>query len=81
MLELANRSNKTVSFSIVPNRYTKDGPTTYHLPPHGHRTHTVLGDHASSNGWYDVSVTISGDDSWSRRYVGHLEDGRNSSTG
>jgi phospholipase C len=35
----------------------------------------------SSHGWYDLSVTISGDGSWSRRYVGHLEDGKASITG
>jgi len=37
--------------------------------------------HASSNGWYDLSVTISGDHTWLRRYIGHLEDGTNSITG
>jgi phospholipase C len=35
----------------------------------------------SSRGWYDLSVTISGDGSWSQRYTGHLEDGRDSITG
>jgi phospholipase C len=35
----------------------------------------------SGDGWYDLSVAISGDGSWSRRYTGHLEDGRNSITG
>jgi hypothetical protein len=34
-----------------------------------------------SKGWYDLSVAISGDDSWSRRYSGHLEDGKASITG
>jgi phospholipase C len=36
---------------------------------------------ASSGGWYDLSVTLAGDASWSRRYVGHLEDGTDSITG
>jgi phospholipase C len=36
---------------------------------------------ATSNGWYDLTVTINGDGSWSRRYVGHLENGTNSVTG
>jgi phospholipase C len=36
---------------------------------------------ATGNGWYDLSVTISGDASWSRRYIGHLEDGEASITG
>ena len=36
---------------------------------------------ATSDGWYDVTVTISGDTSWSRRYTGHLETGGPSVTG
>ncbi len=36
---------------------------------------------ATSDGWYDLWVTMSGDDAWSRRYVGHLEDGDASITG
>lgn len=35
----------------------------------------------SGGGWYDLTVTVAGDDSWSRRYVGHLEVGSNSITG
>jgi phospholipase C len=36
---------------------------------------------SSSGGWYDQSVTINRDGSWSRRYVGHLENGQASITG
>jgi phospholipase C len=36
---------------------------------------------ATSDGWYGVTVTISGDTSWSRGYTGHLETGAPSVTG
>jgi phospholipase C len=48
--------------------------------PRGSATH-VTDPLAASNGWYDLSVTLGGDDSWSRRYVGHLENGQASITG
>jgi phospholipase C len=31
---------------------------------------------ASTKGWYDLTVTIHGDDQFEYRYAGHLEDGR-----
>ena len=53
---------------------------TYHVAAHSSATF-VADPLASSNGWYDLSVTISGDASWSRRHTGHLEDGKASTTG
>jgi phospholipase C len=35
----------------------------------------------ASEGWYDLTVTISGDASWSQRYTGHLENGKHSISG
>jgi phospholipase C len=34
-----------------------------------------------SSGWYDFTVTVSTDASWSRRFTGHLENGQASVTG
>jgi phospholipase C len=80
VLVLTNTSTNAVSFTVAPNNYSKDRAKTYHVPARGRATHAVdpVG---SSDGWYDLSVTISGDSSWSRRYTGHLEDGKNSITG
>ena len=36
---------------------------------------------STSNGWYDVTVTVSSDSSWSQRFTGHLENGSASVTG
>ena len=41
-----------------------------------HDTDTVdLDPLAKNNGWYDLAVSIEGNDAYSRRFAGHLEDG------
>jgi phospholipase C len=80
VLELTNGGESSVTFTVASNNYSKAQPKTYHVSARGRATH-VVDPLASSNGWYDLSVTVSGDNSWSRRYTGHLEDGRNSITG
>jgi phospholipase C len=80
ILELTNSATTAVTFTVVSNNYSKDRAKTYHVPAHGRASHTVK-PLSLGNGWYDLSVTISGDSSWSRRYSGHLEDGTDSTTG
>jgi phospholipase C len=79
-LRLANGGRQTVTFTVTSNHYSHGPARTDHVPPHGNATH-VAAPILSSGGWYDLSVTISGDSSWSRRYVGHLENGQPSITG
>jgi phospholipase C len=69
-----------VTFTVAQNHYSVEPARTYHVPAGGTAAH-VAAPLSSSGGWYDLSVTISGDTSWSRRYVGHLENGRPSITG
>ncbi|MCF3963993.1 phosphocholine-specific phospholipase C [Streptomyces fuscigenes] len=79
-LRLTNDGHKAVTFTVRSEQYLKDRAVTYHVPARGHATHTVdpLG---RSDGWYDLTVRLDGDASWSRRFVGHLEDGSGSVTG
>jgi phospholipase C len=77
LLELSNCGGKSVTFTVTSNNYAKSQPRTYQLRGHSNATHVV----ALRDGWYDVSVTIRGDKSWSRRFVGHVEDGHNSISG
>jgi phospholipase C len=79
-LELINGSSQTMTFTVTPNNYSKDRAKTYRVSGQGRAMHQA-DPLKSSNGWYDLSVTVSGDGSWSRRYTGHLEDGTNSVTG
>ena len=43
--------------------------------------HTLRDPLASAWGWYDVRLALTGHPTWSRRFAGHLEDGRASRTG
>jgi phospholipase C len=80
VLTLINEGSHAVTFTVAPNHYASTPAKTFHVPPRGRATYEA-NPLATSHGWYDVSVTVSGDDSWSRRYVGHLEDGNDSITG
>ncbi|WP_329128679.1 phospholipase C, phosphocholine-specific [Streptomyces sp. NBC_01476] len=80
VLKLTNTGHKAVTFTVTSNHYLKDRAHSYHVPAHGHATHTI-DPQAKSDGWYDLTVTLSGDRSWTRRYSGHLEDGSHSITG
>ncbi|WAL69339.1 phospholipase C, phosphocholine-specific [Amycolatopsis cynarae] len=80
MLELVNDGTEPVTFTVAPNNYSSERARTYRVPPRGRSTH-VVDPLATAHGWYDLSVTLAGDRSWSRRYVGHLEDGRDSVSG
>ena len=77
LLELDNTGSTPVTLTVTSNNYVTGQPRRYELPGHGTAAHTV----ALRDRWYDVSVTLRGDASWSRRYVGHVEDGRNSVSG
>jgi phospholipase C len=79
-LKLANSGKQAVTFTVTPDHYSPEPARVYHVPAGGSATHAA-DPLAASNGWYDLSVTISGDGSWSRRYAGHLEDGSASVTG
>jgi phospholipase C len=79
-LELANAGEKPVTFTIATNHYARRRTDEIAVAAGG-KHHHVLEPLKTSHGWYDVTVTISGDPSWSRRYVGHLETGKPSITG
>ncbi|MFD5431437.1 phosphocholine-specific phospholipase C [Kitasatospora sp. NPDC127067] len=78
--ELANSGSTAVTFTIASNNYRTDGPWTYQVPAGG-----SVGDFfnavAYNNGWYDFTVTVDADSSWSQRFTGHLETGAASVTG
>jgi phospholipase C len=42
-----------------------------------HNIHPIT----TASGWYDLTVTIDTDTSWSQRFSGHVETGENSITG
>ncbi len=80
LLRLTNGGGRPVRFTVTPNNYSAERPRSYEVPAGRSVTHEAdpIAEHA---GWYDVTVTFSGDASWSRRYTGHLETGEPSVTG
>jgi len=77
---MANTSTAPVTFTITSGNYTSGGPWTFSVGA-GDTVDTHFDVLANSHGWYDFSITISGDSSWIRRYTGHLESGSASITG
>jgi phospholipase C len=68
---IVSNAGPVVELTIINNR-SNERPTTLHLPHGGHVDH-VVGD--DSEGWYDVTITSSGDPRFLRRLAGHVENG------
>lgn len=80
LLTLANGGPHDVTFTITQNNYSHAAPARLHVD--AGRNATYAADPVkTSEGWYDLTVAISGDTSWSQRYTGHLENGQHSVSG
>ena len=80
ILALANHGKSDLTFTITHNQYSSQRPQSFKVRP-GFPEKVVIDPLASSNGWYDVTITIDGDSTWSQRFTGHLETGEPSITG
>jgi phospholipase C len=80
IFELGNEGKPDLTFTVTHNQYSAQGPKSYRVRA-GRPEKIVLDPLAGSFGWYDVTITIDGDSSWSQRYTGHLENGEPSITG
>ncbi|HEX5120170.1 MAG TPA: phospholipase C, phosphocholine-specific [Pseudonocardiaceae bacterium] len=79
LFDLINTGRHAVTFTVTANQYSKQHPKSVTVRAHGRETELLDG--FLSHSWYDVTVTLSGDRSWTRRYAGHIEDGNDSVTG
>jgi phospholipase C len=79
-LHMTNTSGASVTFTVTSTNYRSDGPWHYSVAA-GATVSDFWNAVAFENGWYDFSVTTSGDTSWSRRFTGHIETGTSSVTG
>lgn len=78
--DFVNDSAHAATFTVTPNNYRADGPWNYRVASGATRSegfNTVVDQH----GWYDFTVTCSADLFWTRRVVGHIENGHPSITG
>ncbi len=77
---MANTGTSAVTFTITSNNYRTDGPWKYTVPAGG-STSDFFNAVAYQNGWYDFTVTVDSDATWSQRFSGHLESGNPSISG
>jgi phospholipase C len=73
-VHLANTGSSPVTFTVKANNYRVDGPWTYQVAA-GATVSDFFNAVADASGWYDFTVTVSGDASWTRRVTGHIEAG------
>nr|WP_184218316.1 phospholipase C, phosphocholine-specific [Granulicella aggregans] len=62
----------------IHDRYGKAAPRTLTLQPH--QSLDIPHDASASQGWFDLSVTVQTEPGLLRRFAGHIEDGRPSSS-
>ncbi len=77
---LGNQTSGSVTFTITANAYRSDGPWTHQVAA-GKTVDDYFNAVANAHGWYDFTVTVDVDGTFSRRFTGHLETGAPSVTG
>ena len=70
-LTLRNASTQTMRFRVVDNAYGDKTVVTVDVPAGSSRDHVRAV--TSSYGWYDLLVTVDGDNAFQRRLAGHVE--------
>ncbi|MFB6505278.1 phosphocholine-specific phospholipase C [Streptomyces sp. NPDC002466] len=83
-LTLRNTGSTVLTFVVRPLGYVDEADLrgwsrTVKVKPG--RSRTVVHSAADAHGWYDLAVTVEGDESFRRRLMGHIENGRASVSG
>ncbi len=77
-LRCRNASGAARRFVLTPHAYSDDAPVVVEV---GRRSAEVRSFDVSASGlWYDLAVTLEGDDAFLRRFAGRMEDGSPSVT-
>ena len=83
-LTLRNTGRRTLTFTVRPLGYVDEAELrgrTRTIKVKPGRSRTVVHAAADAHGWYDLAVTVDGDDAFRRRLMGHIENGRASVSG
>jgi phospholipase C len=78
LLSFVNRGTRTVEVELADAYGNEGGRASFRL--HAGATAVRPVHSARANGWYDVSVTVQGDAAYLRRFAGHVETGRPSTS-
>ncbi|MGX1881426.1 phosphocholine-specific phospholipase C [Streptomyces sp. NPDC055287] len=84
-LTLVNRGKEPLTFTVRTLAYADEDDLDERRPREvtvkPGRSRTVVHSAADAHGWYDLSITVTGDGAFRRRLMGHIEDGRASVSG
>ncbi|MET8676687.1 phosphocholine-specific phospholipase C [Streptomyces sp. NPDC004647] len=83
-LTLANRGTRAITFTVRPTGYVDQADLedwTREIVVKPGRRRTIVHSAADAHGWYDLSVAVAEDDTFHRRLMGHIENGRESVSG
>jgi phospholipase C len=78
LLRFTNHGETSVEITLSEAYGNEGGHCTFRLRPGGAFEHTVRTNRA--NGWYDIAVASSADAGYLRRFAGHVENGRPSTS-
>jgi len=78
LLTFVNHGETSIEITLSDAYGNQGGHTTFRVRPGGGFEHPVRTDRA--HGWYDVSATISSDSGYLRRFAGHVETGKPSTS-
>ncbi|MER7395652.1 phospholipase C, phosphocholine-specific [Streptomyces sp. NPDC000151] len=78
-LTLVNGGDGGLTVTLAPLAYSGAAPRTVKLP--AGRTRTLAHSADRDHGWYDLNVTVTEDETFRRRLMGHIENGAESITG
>ncbi len=70
-VRIDNNGTASCSFKIVDNAY--GDPEVLHIDVGAGQSRTFAKNVAASHGWYDLGITVDGDDTYWRRLAGHIE--------
>ncbi|WP_405998318.1 phosphocholine-specific phospholipase C [Streptomyces sp. NBC_00829] len=83
-LTLCNEGTKPVTFTVRPLAYVDEADLddwTRVVTVKPGRSRSVVHSAADAHGWYDIEVTANSEPTFSRRLMGHIENGRASVSG
>ncbi|MFD4657325.1 alkaline phosphatase family protein [Kitasatospora sp. NPDC058444] len=79
-LSITNRGTSAVKVKLAPNAYSKAAAQEHDVPANGQPV-AVTWKTDDAQGWYDLTLTVGQDSSYRRRFMGHIENGKESVSG
>ncbi|MFF2748862.1 alkaline phosphatase family protein [Kitasatospora sp. NPDC058048] len=79
-LSITNRGTSALKVKLTPNAYSKVPAKEYDFPANGQPV-VVTWSTNDAQGWYDLTLTVAQDASYRRRFMGHIENGKESISG